>query len=43
MNLELELPGGAVITAEQSIRDPLPPQGPLLLWELAMVRFVEAD
>jgi ABC-type Fe3+/spermidine/putrescine transport system ATPase subunit len=43
MNLELELPGGAAVAAEQSIRDPLPPRGPQLPWELDMdlVRFVE--
>jgi ABC-type Fe3+/spermidine/putrescine transport system ATPase subunit len=34
VNLELELPGGSIIAAEQSIRAPLPPQGKMLPWEL---------
>jgi ABC-type Fe3+/spermidine/putrescine transport system ATPase subunit len=44
VNLELELPGGASIASEQSIRDPLPPRGPLLSWELdiGLVRFVDS-
>jgi ABC-type Fe3+/spermidine/putrescine transport system ATPase subunit len=43
VNLELELPGGPSIAAEQSIRDPLPPRGPLLSWELdtTLIRSVE--
>ncbi|MDR3174236.1 MAG: ABC transporter ATP-binding protein [Treponema sp.] len=43
LNLELELPGGALIAAEQSIRDPLPPQGRMIPWELdlSLVRPVE--
>jgi hypothetical protein len=43
MNLDLELPDGTRISAEQSIRDPLPLRDQTVLWELdpALVRFVE--
>jgi ABC-type Fe3+/spermidine/putrescine transport system ATPase subunit len=43
MNLELELPDGTRINAEQSIRDPLPPRDRAALWELdpALLRFVK--
>jgi hypothetical protein len=34
LNLELEMPGGTAIAAEQSIRDPLPPRGRMIPWEL---------
>ena len=34
LNLELEMPGGTIIAAEQSIRDPPPPQGRMIPWEL---------
>ncbi|MDR2748089.1 MAG: ABC transporter ATP-binding protein [Treponema sp.] len=43
LNLELELPEGTAVAAEQSIRDPPPPQGKMIPWELdlSLVKAVE--